>query len=399
LLKLLFAAIFVPLCICPAAAVEEAAAVAISAWVEAGTNLDALTDGSYGTVERFPPQTVLQITPQDTEQKLYGLYLRWNAPPQTWYLHCNGATTQYGRYGFLHEYVPLWFGSGSVSLTFPEGGDLCDVTAYSFGGLPAEVQVWQPPCDRADLLLFPAHADDEILFFGGVLAEYAGERGLNTQVAYFSRYDSVREHEKLDGLWTCGVRSYPVCAGFEDVMPGSQAAARRLFPEEDALGFYVEQLRRFQPQVCIAHDVNGEYGHETHKYTAAMVRQAVEVSADPSQFPASAAAFGTWDVPKAYLHLWRENPVHLDCRKPLNRFGGRTALEVAAEAYTKHVSQQWCWFYVSDDYSYSIADFGLYRSTVGTDTGNDLMEHLTPYAQQATPRRKEPIHISGSPWK
>jgi len=62
---------------------------------------------------------------------------------------------------------------------------------------------------------------------------------------------------------------------------------------------------------------------------------------------------------------------------------------VAVEAYKKHVSQQWCWFYVSDDYEYSIADFGLYRTTVGTDTGNDLMEHLTSYAEQERAARLE----------
>ncbi len=399
MLKLLVTVIFAFLCVVPAAAAEEAEAVAISAWTEPGETLDALTDDSYDTVQRFEPQTVLRITPQNPGQKLYGLYLRWAEPPQRWYLHRDGITTEQGKDGFLHEYVPLGDGADSVSLEFPEGEKLCDVTAYSDGVLPADVQVWQPPCDRADILLFPAHADDEILFFGAILAEYAGERGLNTQVAYFSQYDNVREHEKLDGLWACGVGHYPVCAGFRDVMPGSRAEARELFPEEEVLEFYVEQLRRFRPQVCVAHDVNGEYGHETHKYTSAMVRKALELSADPTQFPNSAAAFGTWDVPKTYLHLWRENPIRLDCRKPLSRFGGRTALEVAAEAYKKHVSQQWCWFYVSDDYKYSIADFGLCRSTVGTDTGNDLMERLTPYARQAKPRRRAPVHVSGTPWE
>ena len=51
------------------------------------------------------------------------------------------------------------------------------------------------------------------------------------------------------------------------------------------------------------------------------------------------------------------------------------------------MSQQWCWFYVSDDYEYSIADFGLYRTTVGPDTGNDMMENLTSYAQQRQQER------------
>ena len=38
--------------------------------------------------------------------------------------------------------------------------------------------------------------------------------------------------------------------------------------------------------------------------------------------------------------------------------------------------------YVSDDYEYSCADFGLYRTTVGNDTGNDMLENITTYEEQ-----------------
>ena len=34
------------------------------------------------------------------------------------------------------------------------------------------------------------------------------------------------------------------------------------------------------------------------------------------------------------------------------------------------------------DYEYSCANFGLYRTTVGTDTGNDMLEHVTTYKEQ-----------------
>ena len=61
-------------------------------------------------------------------------------------------------------------------LTLPEGGRICDLTAYGEGTLPAQVQVWEPPCEQADFLVFSTHADDEILFLGGVLVTYAGER-------------------------------------------------------------------------------------------------------------------------------------------------------------------------------------------------------------------------------
>ena len=79
----------------------------------------------------------------------------------------------------------------------------------------------------------------------------------------------------------------------------------------------------------------------------------------------------------------------MNLRIPLSRFNNQTALETAAAAYKKHVSQQWCWFYVSDEYRYSCADFGLFRSTVGTDTGNDMLENVTTYEVQEEEARKK----------
>ena len=112
------------------------------------------------------------------------------------------------------------------------------------------------------------------------------------------------------------------------------------------------------------------------------VAESVETSNDSSVFPESASNYGTWDVPKTYLHLYTENKITMNLRLPLSRMGNRTSIEVQTAAYKKHVSQQWCWIYVSDDYEYSCADFGLYRSTVGTDTGNDMLENVTTYEEK-----------------
>ena len=71
----------------------------------------------------------------------------------------------------------------------------------------------------------------------------------------------------------------------------------------------------------------------------------------------------------------------MNLRTPLARLGGRTALEAASDAYLKHVSQQVWDFIVSDDYEHSCANFGLYRTTVGADTGNDMLEHITTYEE------------------
>lgn len=79
----------------------------------------------------------------------------------------------------------------------------------------------------------------------------------------------------------------------------------------------------------------------------------------------------------------------MDYDTPLEYFGGRTAYQVSIAVYSCHASQQYTWFTTwarganrqftkaTQITSYSPCRWGLYRSTVGTDTGiNDLFEHL-----------------------
>lgn len=55
--------------------------------------------------------------------------------------------------------------------SFPASSPLCEVRLFTTGAAPADVQVWQPPCEQADVLLFPSHADDDVIFFGALAAQ------------------------------------------------------------------------------------------------------------------------------------------------------------------------------------------------------------------------------------
>ncbi|MBP5750076.1 MAG: hypothetical protein J6X24_04740, partial [Firmicutes bacterium] len=73
---------------------------------------------------------------------------------------------------------------------------------------------------------------------------------------------------------------------------------------------------------------------------------------------------------KVYLHLWPENAVHMNWDKPLSRFGGKTAFEMAVAGFACHASQQQ-WFQVGRKGVFDCAAFGLYFTTGGTDTQLD----------------------------
>ena len=178
-----------------------------------------------------------------------------------------------------------------------------------------------------------------------------------------------------------GIRNYPVIGPFPDYYVLSLEAAQQSFGEENVIAYQVGLLRRFKPLVAVGHDREGEYGHGAHRLNALALEQAVVYAADASYDAESAARYGVWDTPKLYLHFADENPIFLDVETPLESFGGKTAFEVASEAMLCHESQlQYAHrpTLASEEFPrYDCRRFGLVRSLVGADTGNDIMEHLS----------------------
>ena len=141
-----------------------------------------------------------------------------------------------------------------------------------------------------------------------------------------------------------------------------------------------ERIRRYKPEVIVTHDLNGEYGHNQHKITAAAMQYAIDCAADATQFPESAALYGAWQVKKLYIHLYDQNPIQMDWDTPIDAFDGKTALEMAKIGYDQHVSQQQ-FYQMSQHGKYDNSKFGLYSTTVGYDTGkNDMFENIDSQA-------------------
>ena len=336
------------------------------------------------------------------------LYIRFNLECQPYTVTDNltGYTMDAGQYGFLHEYVTLPQETTGVTLQFTGKVQVTEITAYTAGVRPADVQVWEPPHEGgADILLLSAHGDDEHLFFAGLLPLYAAERGLRVQVAYLTAHrdpPTVRCHEILNGLWSVGVRNYPVIGRFgdfriDDLEESYAEYADQGTTQEELVGYAVELIRRFKPQVVVGHDFAGEYGHGMHMVYADMLAKALPITNDPTAYPELAEQYGLWDVPKAYVHLYEENPIVIDYDIPLESFDGMTAFRVSqVYGFPCHKSQTDIplfkyWLYgfrnqitmASEIEEYNPSHFGLYRSLVGEDVlKNDFMENLISYHEQ-----------------
>lgn len=315
-----------------------------------------------------------------SSEQVYGLYLVWDAPPPKWFLVIAGKQIEKGQDGYLHQYIELPEGEKQFNVQFFGNASLCDLRVFTKGTLPDDLQVWSPPLKDADMLLLPTHGDDEHIYFGGTMPAYSAA-GMSIQVAYMVNHngESTRPHELLNGLWSAGIRSYPIIPSFYDKYAASLDEAKQIYDEDKILAYQVELIRRFKPEVIIGHDTNGEYGHGAHILNSRTLQKAVLSAADPAQLPDSATQYGVWDTKKTYLHLWEENAIVMDWDIPLDAFEGKTALEMAKESYSYHVSQQSS-FQVAEGGKYDCSKFGLFRSTVGADVlKNDFFENIKTF--------------------
>lgn len=355
-------------------------------------NAADITDGSEYSYITVPAGGSITVT----GAAVGGIYVKFHLRSHEWSISAGGQSYACGGNGFLHEWAGLDAPSDNIVMTFPEETQICEIRLFGEGSPPSDVQVWQPQFEKADAVLLSSHSDDEQLFFAGLIP-YCAANDIDLQVVYFCHHDDtpIRLHEQLNGLWAAGATHYPEIGKFPDLYSESIEGAKNAFGAygytyEDFVAYQCEIIRRYKPEVLVAHDVNGEYGHGTHRLNAAAARDALELSADSSVYPESAEKYGVWDVPKTYIHLWGERQIFMDYDTPLDYFGGRTAYQMSVEGYGCHNSQHWTWFTewlrgsdaapitsAAQITRYSPREFGLYRTTVGDDEAGDMFEHVT----------------------
>lgn len=330
------------------------------------TGRDGLTDGSYLT---YYTGAYLEVT---APAPCYGLYFSFALREVDVAVQVPGddggwTTLLTDDRRYTNTFLPL---PGVERLRLvPVGSDtlgISEIHLFGEGALPAWVQDWQPFEGKADLLVLSAHCDDELLFFGGVIPYYAGERQMKVIVCYLTDQTHTRRSEALDGLWTCGVRAYPEMGRFKDIKVNSAADCYPYWGKEAVERHIAGLIAQYRPDVMVTHDIRGEYGHGAHKVCAEMAMHYADTQDE-----------SVWQLKKLYLHLYKVNPLVMDWRQPLASFGGQTAFDVARAAFKCHASQRSNGLIVQDWGPHANNEFGLYHSSVGPDTGAaDLFENL-----------------------
>ncbi len=274
-----------------------------------------------------------------------------------------------------------------------------------------------PYPEKADMLIVVAHPDDESTF-GGLIPYYAvgqkknivfvcltsGEWGNGlphhanaTDTPDYSYDDSdyprfnkipadalypsyYREGELARVLMTMGVMTKPIMPRFidkSDVQPwGTPDAAFELWGGRDkVVGFVVQQIRRFKPDVVVSMAANGFNGNPLHAAASRSAVLASEVAGDASQFTESLSELEPWKPRKVYLHAHPDEEhsrVHSHSWDLMCDGHEGKARILAARGNVLHESQE-----MKEECEAS-TDFVLVQSTVGPDTVNEdnLYENL-----------------------
>jgi len=317
-----------------------------------------------------------------------GLYVCFGNMPESWEIQTSDDgkdwfTAVPGDTRFLHAYVALPQPAQHVRLAVTSEKKTAlrinDLFVLSEGDLPDWVQVWQPTEEKADILFLSTHPDDELIFFGGAIPTYAVEQQRKVVVAYFTRSNTTRSSELLNGLWHMGVRTYPVIGNFKDSYAKNLKAAYKSAGGKGKVNEWIVGLyRQYKPEVVVTQDTNGEYGHKQHMMIADAAQNCIALAANEDEFTASTIAYGTWQVKKLYLHLYPENQITFDWTVPLKSMNGATGIELAEEAYTLHKTQASSGMSVTETGTkYDNRVFGLAFTTVGEDLRkDDFLENI-----------------------
>ena len=293
--------------------------------------------------------------------------------------------TQADTFPSIYTVYPLDPQTRSIQLkmTVRDQG-ISNIALYSEGVLPADVQTWLPPVEKADMMVFSTHQDDELIFLGGTIPYSEVVCNRPTITVYMTNCSRDRRREALEGLWEMGCRHYPEFINFKDEKVSSIEKGVKLWGgTENILKEMVLRIRKYKPEVIVTQDLDGEYGHNQHKIMARAVQPAIEAAADPTQYPESYSQYGAWQVKKLYLHLYEENQLRMDWTSPQDAYSGESLLDVVRRGFAKHASQT-KYYKIKDRGDYDNALFGLALTTVGEDVmKNDFFENIPRTAEAA----------------
>ncbi|MCR5073441.1 MAG: phosphodiester glycosidase family protein [Clostridiales bacterium] len=199
----------------------------------------------------------------------------------------------------------------------------------------------EEPPESCDLMVFISHPGDEVTFFSGLLATYAGEYGYSTRVIYLTCGSEELRTRSTEALKMLGVTLAPEYLDFPAAYFDTYSHALNSIKNNTLPGLFVELIRKYKPTIVVTHEIDGEYGHGMHTLCAKKVVEAVGQSGNVKRLVKSAKKYGAHTVSRLWLHgLNAEGALTIDRCVPLAFAEGKTALELDNELYAGYAEGQ-----------------------------------------------------------
>ncbi len=373
-----------------AALAEEAQDITAQCAITVSNNssqIKLMFDQDYDTCWASNHRGYVEIS-SPGEQSIHGLYVSWGKFITDWCIQtCDGGDGQWRTIyatedEFYNQYIPLPEGYRTLRIVcqspdYEHVINISELHVLSAGDTPAWVQRWKTFEGKADLVLMVTDPGDEYLFFGGLIPHYVAQ-GREVMVCVIVNTGSAYKSQLLDGLWHCGMTNYPYIAYFKPRMASSLKAQYDAWSEIQFVRHVTRIVRIYKPDVMVTHAADGEGIDGGHRVCADAAMRAVTAAMD-SHYDVGygVALYGNWQPKKLYLHLYGDQRTVLDYDQPLTAFAGKTARQLAEEAYAMQDYQKKLADALPSEGIFDGSSYGLYFSSVGQDAQmNDLFENI-----------------------
>lgn len=388
-MKKFFLLLALMLLVCLPALADDAADITAQCEITASNNRNSLkniSDGDYDTYWSSNHRGYIEIAAPEGE-KLHGLYVSWAQFITNWCIQAPAANGKWENIyttedQFYNQYIPLTEGYERIRLTCqsPDYNHVVHVSelhVLSAGDVPSWVQTWENFTGKADLVLMVTDPGDEYLFFGGLLPHYVAQEK-EVMLCVIVNTGSTYKSQLLDGLWHCGMTNYPYIAYFKPRMQTNLRAQYDTWSEVQFVRHVSRIVRIYEPDVLVTHALDGEGIDGGHKACSDAAIRSVTAAMDSNyDIGYGVQIYGNWQLKKLYLHQPGSSSTVLDYTQPLDFFGGKSAIEIAREAYAMQDYQKKLAETLPDDGIFNGAAFNLQFSDVGDDSSmHDLFENI-----------------------
>lgn len=221
---------------------------------------------------------------------------------------------------------------------------------------------------HADILVVLNAPGDELRLLGGLLAQLAGEHGLDVQVVYLTKADGFYSQQCLDVLRSMGVARLPLLGkGRENIYRSDTAVYEAIGSRAELLRRFTTHIRMLQPQIIITLDPDPAQERFADSVISDVVCTAASMAGDASCYPETEP----FSPSKVYT-LSQNGDTVISMQEPLYAFDGVTADALADTLYFAYTEER--------VYRRDMPDtvrFRLAESSVGADSAHDsLLEHL-----------------------